>query len=90
MDITFDEQKRQRTLRERDLDFRDAAQIFKDLHFEIVDDRRDYGEQRFIVFGELAGRDVVLVWTPRNGTRRIISMRHAHDEEVKSRRNALD
>ena len=29
------------------------------------DERRDYGELRFITAGTLDGRTVVLVWTPR-------------------------
>ena len=68
----------------------DAARVFAGVHFTLVDDRKDYGEERFITFGELDDRSVVIVWTVRDGTRRIISMRHAHDEEVEARRNALD
>lgn len=47
----------------------------------VQDTRRDYGEDRFITAGYLAGRCVVLVWTPRDGTRRIISMRRTHADE---------
>jgi hypothetical protein len=38
-----------------------------------------------VTAGYLAGRCVVLVWTPRGGARRVISMRHGHaDEEATS------
>ena len=47
----------------------------------VQDARRDYGEDRFITAGHLAGRCVVLVWTPRGEARRIISMRYAHGDE---------
>lgn len=47
----------------------------------VEDDRRDYGEQRFITIGFLDAAMVVLVWTPREGTHRIISMRKANERE---------
>jgi uncharacterized DUF497 family protein len=47
----------------------------------VEDMRRDDGEDRFITAGFLGGRYVVVVWTPRGGARRIISMRHAHADE---------
>jgi hypothetical protein len=37
------------------------------------DRRLDYGEDRYITVGHLAGRCVVLVWTQRGDSRRIIS-----------------
>ena len=49
--------------------------------FELVDDRFDYGEERYITIGMLRGRMVVLVWTPRGAARHIISMRKANDRE---------
>lgn len=81
MDIEFDPAKRAITLSERRLDFADAAIVFSGLTATVPDDRKDYGEERFITAGDLDGRLVVLVWTPRGAARRIISMRHAHDRE---------
>ena len=81
MDISFDESKRQRTLAERGLDFADAVLVFRDVHFNVPDERRDYGEPRIATFGTLRGRMVTLIWTPRGTSRRIISMRHANDRE---------
>ncbi|ELT9129660.1 BrnT family toxin [Salmonella enterica] len=40
-----------------------------------------YGEIRYITAGTLDGRVVVLVWTPRDNARRIISMRKANERE---------
>jgi len=68
---SWDEAKRAWTLAQRGLDFADAAEIFDGWHVTMRDDRRDYGEARFITAGELRGRFVVLVWTPRRGGRRI-------------------
>ncbi len=89
MEISFDPEKRALTLRRRGLDFADAATVFAGRHATIADTRRDYGEERFITAGWLGSRMVVLVWTPRSGTRRIISMRYAHAKETKRWREAL-
>jgi uncharacterized DUF497 family protein len=54
----------------------------------VADERRDYGEIRFITAGHLDERLVVIVWTQRGEARRIISMRHCHakEEEIWRRR----
>jgi uncharacterized DUF497 family protein len=83
MAVSFDPAKRDTTLAERGLDFADAEQVFAGLVIENVDDRFDYGEERWITVGHLGGRMVVIVWTPRNGDRQIISMRKANDRERK-------
>lgn len=90
MRISYDEAKRLWTLEERGLDFRDAPKVFAAPHFDLTDDRRDYGEDRFLTFGILDGRNVSLVWTARDGGRRIISMRHVHEDEIIARKRALD
>ncbi len=79
--ITFDAAKRDKTLRERGLDFADAALVFEGAHFSLPDDRVDYGEVRMITFGELRGRMVVVVWTARGEDRHVISMRKANERE---------
>lgn len=81
MRITFDPAKRAKTLRDRGLDFADAGTVFSGVTTEMEDTRRDYGEPRFITAGMLRGRMVVVVWTPRDGSRRIISMRFMHERE---------
>ena len=47
----------------------------------VEDDRQDYGEDRFITIGFLEATMVVLVWTPRDGAHRVISMRKANERE---------
>jgi uncharacterized protein len=78
---SWDEAKRRATLAGRGLDFSDAEQVIEGKQFTRRDDRQDYGEPRFITVGFLAERFVVVTWTPREGGRRIISMRHGHDRE---------
>jgi uncharacterized DUF497 family protein len=81
MDISFDPAKRAATLANRGLDFADAGLVFAGTTITVQDLRHDYSEERFITAGHLDGHCVVLVWTPRGGARRIISMRHAHADE---------
>ena len=58
-----------------------AHEVFAGSTLTVEDDRQNYGEDRFITIGFLDGRMVILVWTPRSGTRRIISMRKANERE---------
>jgi hypothetical protein len=81
MHISFDPAKRDRALRERGLDFLDAAEVFASITYRWVDDRHDYGEVRMVTIGRLHGRMVVVVWTQRGETRHIISMRKANERE---------
>ena len=81
MKITFDPAKRAETLRRRRIDFMDAVGVFAGLTYTIPDRRFLYPEDRFITVGLLAGRMVIVVWTPTEDGRRIISMRKANDRE---------
>lgn len=90
MPITFDTAKRDKTLAERGIDFVDATIVFDGRHFTLADDRREYGEARFVTVGLLNGRMIVMVWTPRGAARRIISMRKANEREQEHYRHRLD
>ena len=81
MKIRYDPAKRARTLIERGLDFDDAIKVFADRTIDFADDRKDYGEARWLTFGRLRNRLVVIVWTPRQRARHIISMRKANGRE---------
>ena len=81
MRITFDPAKRAKTLADRGLDFEDAVVVFEGTTVEFEDLRRDYGERRIVCYGLLAGRLVVVGYTPRGPTRHIFSMRKANDRE---------
>jgi uncharacterized protein len=90
MKIEYDARKRARTLKERGLDFDNVPQVFDGLYITRVDDRRDYGEVRHIILGALDAKVVVVVWTARDDAIRVISMRHADDEERQLYREELD
>lgn len=81
MDIEFDEEKRRQTLEHRGLDFADAQELFEGPEFTSLDDREDYGEERFQTVGLLSERLVMVIWTPRGEARRIISMRKCNARE---------
>ena len=81
MTISYDPAKRERTLKDRGLDFEDATIVFSGLTVEVEDTRKDYGEKRIICFGQLEGRLVVVGYTPRGAVRHIFSMRKANDRE---------
>ena len=90
MKIDFDPAKRNKTMQERGLDFATAGEVFAGLHITRADDRRDYGEVRYVTAGWLRGRMVVMVWTPRGENRHIISMRYCHAKEEKLWREAME
>ena len=81
MRVTYDPEKRDRTLEERGLDFEDAQIVFTGVTLEIEDTRMDYGEVRIICYGLLAGRMVVVGYTPRGADRHVFSMRKANARE---------
>lgn len=76
MRITYDFAKREKTLAERGLDFRDAAKVFAGATLTLLDDRRNYGEPGF-----LARQLEMVVWTPRGEDRHVISMRKCNARE---------
>lgn len=48
----------------------------------LVDDRRDYGEERFRAFGRINGVPHAIAYTARGKNMRLISFRRAHEKEV--------
>ena len=81
MQVEYDRAKRDTTLRTRGLDMAQANKVFDGTTVTIEDDRKDYGEPRYITIGFLVGRMVFVAWTPRANARRIISMRKANARE---------
>ena len=84
MELTWDENKRLSNLAKHGLDFEDAHWVFTDEAFVTEDARREYGEPRFILYGPLFGRIVVVVFAMRDDVIRILSMRKANQREQRS------
>jgi uncharacterized DUF497 family protein len=90
MRVEFDEAKRRLTLDRRGLDMARAIELFAGATITAQDDRRDYGESRYLTVGYLDGRMVMVVWTPRGEHRRIISMRRTNERETATYAIRLD
>jgi uncharacterized protein len=69
----WDEKKRQSVIRQRGVDILYAALIFDGLVLSRLDDRHDYGEDRFISVGMVDGECFVVVHSPRDGSTRLIT-----------------
>ena len=84
MRFEWDQQKRQANIAKHGLDFVDLPKVFR-LPLRIsLDERQDYGEDRWVGLGILDGRVVVVVFTePDETTIRIISLRKALPYERK-------
>ena len=74
-------EKSQKNLVGRGLSFADAEQVLAGPCLTFEDTRFAYQEPRFITFGLLAGRLVVIAYTPRGANTRIISMRKGNSRE---------
>ncbi len=77
----WDENKRAANLAKHGIDFVRAARIFQNPVLERIDNREDYGEQRFIAIGYWETDFVVVVATWRGDNRRIISAWKAGTDE---------
>lgn len=82
MDVEWDDEKDQRCLSARGFSFVDILPAFSDPDRVVdVDDRYEYGEVRFRMFGRVRGRLFAIVFTKRGETVRIISARRANARE---------
>jgi uncharacterized protein len=81
MEFEWDQAKNRSNLAKHGLDFEDAERVLNGPCVTFADDRFDYGEDRFVALGLLAGRLVVIAYTERRGTSRIISMRKGNRRE---------
>jgi uncharacterized protein len=76
----WSEAKRLQILRDRDLDFRDAVQVFDGRPIiHMTSFRND--EDRYVSIAVIEGKHYAVVWTWRDENRRIISFRRARDAE---------
>jgi uncharacterized protein len=80
----WDERKRKANLRKHRLDFLEAPAVFDGATVTVVDDREDYGEERYLTFGFLGSVLVAIAWTPRRQGIRLISIRKATRNEEAS------
>jgi uncharacterized DUF497 family protein len=79
----WDKAKRADNLVKHGIDFADVEGFEWDSAIIAADARRDYGELRYSAFGLIEDRLFSLVFTPRAGKVRVISLRRANRREVR-------
>lgn len=82
MRIRFDPAKNERNVRDRGLSFERAADFDFSSALIAVDDRKEYGEVRYVALGMLDARLHVLCFTDAADGIRVISFRKANSREV--------
>jgi uncharacterized protein len=87
-EFEWDDAKLTRNIEIHGIDFRDVQQIFEGPH--LVQSSTYAIEERFLAIGLLEGREVTVVFTIRNGKRRIISARPASRYERKTFQETLN
>ena len=83
MRIIFDLIKNEKNSRERNLPFELVAMFDFDHALFSLDERKEYGETRFIALGLLKDRPHVLCFAETSDGIRVISFRKANSREVK-------
>jgi len=85
MTYEWDETKNRLNIRKHGIDFLDVPSMFQHPMVTFLDQRKDYGEDRWIGIGVLKTILAVVVFTePKEDTIRIISARKAtrHEEQI--------
>lgn len=83
MKISFDPTKDELTRETRGFSLALGAEVIRNQAALIVDDRRDYGEERLVSFGYIGKRLYVCVYTVRGDALHIISVRKANEREIR-------
>ena len=87
MDFEWDDSKRRRILEQRALDFA-SADLFFDGRTAIHQPTPRGAEERWKTSAVIEEAYFTIVWTWRAETIRIISMRRAHEQEIRKHRKA--
>jgi len=84
----WDEQKAERNQAKHSISFQFATRAFDDKNrVTVIDNRRDYGETRYITIARIDNRLYVVAFTLRSSIIRLISARKANNKEVKRYEN---
>ncbi len=83
MKISFDPRKDAANQRDHHLPLAFGERVLAGRVLEFRDTRFDYGEERLVCFGYVEGRLHVCVYTVREDTFRMISVRKANAREIR-------
>ena len=81
MQVEWDKGKNRLNLEKHGIALSDAGRVFERPLLIRLDERKDYGEPRWIALGNLNGTVVVLVFTRREDNIRVISVRKGNKHE---------
>ena len=81
MQYEWDENKRAANLARHKVDFTSAIDFVWDTALETIDDRFDYGEERWVTLGFIGNKLHVMTYTFRAPKIRVISLRKANKRE---------
>jgi uncharacterized DUF497 family protein len=84
MRVTYDRGKDLINQRKHGVSLAEAANIEWDTAIAVLDQRADYGEERFRALGAIENRLFCVVYVDRDDGRRIISLRKANARETRS------
>ena len=83
MDFEWDNEKNKANIAKHGIDFEFAKEIFSGIWLSKPDNRKDYGETRFIAIGALEEFILLVVYTMREQKIRLILVRRANTQERK-------
>jgi uncharacterized DUF497 family protein len=83
VEIEFDAAKDANNLRKHGISLARAAEIDWQRLKAVLDTRADYGEDRYLAAAPISGRLCIVVFTIRENTLRIISLRRANRREIR-------
>ena len=81
----WDKSKAKSNYAKHGVSFNLARGVFKDpFAFEVLDDRHDYGEERYVIIGMVEGDLLYVAYAERDNIIRMISVRRAtkHEQET--------
>ena len=84
MQFSYDEAKNKSNMQKHGVLLSEAKLLEWDLLISTHDARRDYGEVRTIGFAPIARRVFCIVFTERDKTIHVISLRKANEREVRN------
>jgi len=88
MKFEWDANKNKTNLKKHGVDFNQAKEVFNDKDkIEIIDNRKDYGEERRKIIGNAMDLLLSVIYTMREATVRLISARAASRKERKDYNN---
>ena len=86
IELEYDSEKNERNIAERGLPFDLAELVLADPNaVQQIDDRKEYGEPRFIAYGNVEGLRLHLCYTPRGQKIRVISLYQVHEKAWEKR-----